>query len=52
MVFSVTALDKFNNIATGYSSTVQFTTSDGQAQLPGNSPITSGIGVYAASSKL
>ena len=34
--FSVTALDPFGNIATGYSGTVQFTSSDAQAVLPTN----------------
>jgi hypothetical protein len=33
--FTVTALDPFGNIATGYGGTVRFTSSDGQAVLPG-----------------
>src|SRR5205085_787642 len=32
--FTVTALDAFNNTATGYAGTVHFTSSDGQATLP------------------
>jgi hypothetical protein len=34
--FSVTALDQFNNTATGYTGTVHFTSTDGAANLPGN----------------
>ena len=33
---TVTALDQFNNVATGYTGTVHFTSSDGQATLPTN----------------
>jgi hypothetical protein len=33
---TVTAKDAFGNTATGYTGTVQFTSSDGQAVLPGN----------------
>src|SRR5205823_543783 len=33
--FTVTAQDQFNNTATGYSGTVNFTSNDGQATLPG-----------------
>src|SRR5438477_574864 len=33
---TVTALDQFNNTATGYAGTVHFTSSDGQAVLPAN----------------
>src|SRR5262249_19212561 len=32
--FTVTALDQFNNVATGYTGTVHFTSSDGQPVLP------------------
>ena len=32
--FTVTALDQFNNTATGYTGTVHFTSTDGQAVLP------------------
>ena len=32
--FTLTALDPFNNTATGYTGTVSFTSSDGQAALP------------------
>src|SRR5262249_23742702 len=40
----VTAEDAFNNVATGYKGTVHFTSTDGQAVLPGNSGLTNGIG--------
>src|SRR5579859_5838561 len=33
---TVTAKDPYGNIATGYRGTIQFTSSDGQAVLPGN----------------
>jgi hypothetical protein len=34
--FTVTALDASNNVATGYLGTAKFTSTDGQAVLPGN----------------
>ena len=34
--FTVTALDFYNNTATGYTGTVHFTSSDGQAIVPGD----------------
>jgi hypothetical protein len=34
LTFTVTALDAFNNTATGYTGTVHFTSSDAQAALP------------------
>jgi Tol biopolymer transport system component len=44
---TVTALDAFNNVATGYTGTVEFTSSDGQATLPGNYTFTgSDAGVH------
>ncbi len=46
--FTVTALDQFNNTATGYGGTVHFTGSDGQAVLPANSTLTSGTGSFSA----
>src|SRR5262249_25972239 len=45
---TVTAFDAFNNIATGYSGLVHFTSTDGQASLPGNSPLTNGTGTFNA----
>jgi hypothetical protein len=38
---TVTALDQFGNVATGYRGTVTFTSSDGAAVLPGNDTFTS-----------
>jgi hypothetical protein len=46
--FTVTALDQFNNTATGYAGTVHFTSTDGQATLPANSGLTSGTGTFSA----
>src|SRR5207237_757136 len=46
--FTVTALDEFNNTATGYSGTVHFTSSDGAATLPANSTLTNGVGTFSA----
>jgi hypothetical protein len=45
--FGVTAFDQFNNIATGYTGTVHFTSSDGQAVLPGDGTLTNGAAVFA-----
>ena len=46
--FTVTALDQFNNTATGYAGTVHFISSDGAATLPANSTLTNGVGTFAA----
>src|SRR5207253_1363568 len=46
--FTVTALDQFNNTATGYAGTVHFTSSDGQAVLPADSTLTNGTGTFSA----
>jgi hypothetical protein len=46
--FTVTALDPFNNVATGYTGTVQFTSSDPQATLPANSTLTNGVKTFSA----
>jgi len=43
---TVTALDLFNNPATSYTGTVHFTSSDGQAVLPADSPLTNGTGTF------
>ena len=39
--FTVTAEDAYGNVATGYTGTVEFTSSDTAATLPGNTPFTS-----------
>jgi uncharacterized repeat protein (TIGR01451 family) len=46
--FTVTALDQSNNTVTGYSGTVHFTSSDGNAQLPVDSKLTNGVGTFSA----
>ena len=48
---SVTALDQFNNVATGYTGTVHFTSTDGTATLPANTTLTSGTGNFAVTLK-
>jgi hypothetical protein len=45
---TVTAYDIFGNIATGYSGTVQLTSTDGSAILGANAVLTSGTGVFSA----
>jgi hypothetical protein len=42
--FTVTAIDGSGNPVTDYLGRVQFTSTDGQAVLPSNSPLTSGTG--------
>jgi hypothetical protein len=42
--FTVTAYDPYNNVATGYRGNVHFTSSDPQADLPGDYTFTSGDG--------
>ncbi|MEY2495664.1 MAG: hypothetical protein QOJ45_2156 [Verrucomicrobiota bacterium] len=49
--FTVTALDQFNNTATGYAGTVQFSSTDSQAVLPANSTLTNGTGTFSATLK-
>ncbi|MDR3457511.1 MAG: choice-of-anchor Q domain-containing protein [Verrucomicrobiae bacterium] len=44
--FTVTALDASGNVAAGYGGTVHFSSSDGVATLPGNAPLTNGIGTF------
>ncbi len=49
--FTVTAYDPYGNVATGYSGTVQFTSSDGQAALPADTALTAGTGTFTATLK-
>jgi hypothetical protein len=44
---TVTALDPFGNVATGYHGTVFFSSSDCQAVLPPNATLVSGTGTFA-----
>jgi hypothetical protein len=45
--FSVTALDPSNNVATDYSGTANFSSTDGQAVLPASSTLTFGVGNFS-----
>ena len=49
--YTVTALDQFNNIATGYGGTVNFSSTDvgGSTQLPEGSASGNGVGTFSAS---
>jgi hypothetical protein len=49
--YTVTALDQFNNAATGYAGRVHFTSSDGAVVLPANSTLTNGVGTFSATLK-
>jgi hypothetical protein len=49
--FTVTALDASNHTATGYTGTVHFTSTDGQAGLPGDATLTNGVGTFTATLK-
>jgi hypothetical protein len=44
---TVTAYDAYGNVATGYSGTVHFTSSDGQAALPADATLTNGTGAFS-----
>ncbi len=48
---TVTAEDAHGNTATGYTGTVHFTSSDGQAVLPANSVLSSGTGTFSVTLK-
>src|SRR5262249_18027001 len=45
---TVTALDAFNNTATAYAGTVHFTSTDVQAVLPADTPLSGGVGALTA----
>jgi hypothetical protein len=49
--FSVTALDAFENIATGYTGKVHFSSSDATASLPSDATTIGGQGTFAATLK-
>ena len=44
--YTVTALDAYNNVATGYTGTVHFTSADGAANRPADSTLANGIGSF------
>ena len=46
--FTVTALDAFGNTATGYAGTIHFTSTDGAADLPGDTRLIDGTGTFDA----
>jgi hypothetical protein len=48
---TVTALDASGQIVTSYAGAVHFTSSDGQAVLPGDSTLTNGAGTFSATLK-
>ena len=48
---SVTAMDQFGQVVPGYTGTVHFTSSDGQAVLPANATLTSGQGTFPVTLK-
>jgi hypothetical protein len=49
--FTVTALDAYGNVATGYAGTVHFGSSDPQATLPADAALTNGTGTFSATLK-
>ncbi len=49
--YTVTALDAFGNVATGFTDPIHFTSSDAQAVLPGTSNLTLGVGTFTATLK-
>src|SRR6201984_2586486 len=49
--FTVNALDSSNNVATTYSGTVHFASTDVQAVLPANSTLTNGAGTFSVTLK-
>jgi len=50
-LITVTALDAYNNTVTGYQGIVHFTSSDGQAVLPGNATLTNGVRTFTVTLK-
>jgi hypothetical protein len=46
--FSVTAVDQYGNIITGYTGTIHFTSTDPSPTLPQNATLTNGVGSFQA----
>ncbi len=46
--FSVIAYDQYGNVATDYSGTIHFTSSDPKAVLPANATLSHGVGQFSA----
>jgi hypothetical protein len=49
--FTVTAYDAYGNVATGYTGTVQFSSTDTKALLPAAATLTNGTGQFSATLK-
>src|SRR5206468_2021917 len=49
--FAVAAIDAFGNVATGYTGTAHFASSDSQAVVPANTTLTNGSGAFSATLK-
>jgi hypothetical protein len=49
--FTVMTLDSYGNATTDYAGTVHFTSSDGQANLPGDAHLNNGHGIFNATLK-
>src|SRR5439155_18365298 len=49
--FTVTALDAFGNIATGFTGTLHFTSTDAIAALPSDATLTNGTCLFSATLK-
>ena len=48
---TVTALDAYGNVDTGYTETVHLTSTDGQAVLPSDATLTNGVGSFSVTLK-
>jgi hypothetical protein len=49
--FTVTVKDPYGNLATGYTGTVRFSSTDPQGVLPANAPLTNGTGTFTVTLK-
>ncbi|HYV35072.1 MAG TPA: glycoside hydrolase domain-containing protein [Gemmataceae bacterium] len=49
--FTVTALDPYNNVPSGYTGAVHFMSNDGTAMVPADSTLTNGMGTFTATLK-
>jgi predicted outer membrane repeat protein len=43
---TVEAVDKYGNVVSSFNDTLHFTSNDSQAQLPANSKLTNGVGIF------
>jgi hypothetical protein len=51
LAVTVTALDAYGNVATGYSGTIHFTSNDARAILPANATLTNGTATFSVTLK-